>query len=111
MVNSAMLDTVMLETIWTTEIEDREPHNILIFPTQDDIIDVKIANFEETMRVGSKRMDLLGMTIYISPEMLALKEQSPACDIWALGCVVVQMVIGRNAWNWDTDRNMEPFFR
>ncbi|KAK9166323.1 hypothetical protein Scep_001514 [Stephania cephalantha] len=70
---------------------DIKPHNIFIFPTQDDKTDVKIADFGAAMRVGSKRMDLLGTTIYISPEALALKEQNPFCDIWALGCVVVQM--------------------
>ncbi|KAK9166324.1 hypothetical protein Scep_001515 [Stephania cephalantha] len=51
---------------------DIKPHNILIFPTKDGKTNVKIADFGEAN-----------------------------CDIWALGCIVVEMVTRRNAWKLD----------
>ncbi|KAK9096957.1 hypothetical protein Sjap_022454 [Stephania japonica] len=83
---------------------DIKPQNILIFPTQDGKTDVKIADFGAAKRVGSGKSikNFFGTIVYMSPESLVEKEHKPSCDIWALGCVVVEMVTRRNAWKLDT---------
>ncbi|KAK9163368.1 hypothetical protein Syun_004270 [Stephania yunnanensis] len=84
---------------------DIKPYNILIFPTKDGKTDVKIVDFGEVKRIDSGKSSVknfVGTTIYMSPESLVQKEQKPSCDIWALRCIVVEMVTRRNAWKSDT---------
>ncbi|KAK9096956.1 hypothetical protein Sjap_022453 [Stephania japonica] len=83
---------------------DIKPDNILIFPTQGGKTDVKITDFGLTKRVGCVEKNIiLGAPMYLSPELIALNDLNPGCDIWALGCIVAEMVTGRTAWKCDTD--------
>ncbi|PIN25225.1 Serine/threonine protein kinase/TGF-beta stimulated factor [Handroanthus impetiginosus] len=64
---------------------------------------VKIADFGLAKRVGRRKDDcsgfeLRGTPLYMSPEMVAGGEQGTAADIWALGCVVAEMLSGAPAW-------------
>ena len=44
---------------------------------------------------GSKRKNtFVGTPLYVSPEMLQDNISSPAGDIWALGCILYQMING-----------------
>ena len=36
----------------------------------------------------------MGTPLYVSPEMLEENMSSPSCDIWALGCILFQMLTG-----------------
>ncbi|KAK9163362.1 hypothetical protein Syun_004264 [Stephania yunnanensis] len=79
---------------------DIKPHNIFIFPTKYGKIDMKIVDFGEAKRVNSGKSSVknfMGTTIYISPESLVQNEQKLSCDIWDLGCIVVEMVTRGNA--------------
>ncbi|XP_060192420.1 mitogen-activated protein kinase kinase kinase 20-like [Lycium barbarum] len=60
---------------------------------------VKIADFGLAKRVGTKkddnlRCELRGTPLYMSPEMVTRGDQGTQADIWALGCVVAEMVTG-----------------
>ncbi|KAL2231484.1 UNVERIFIED_CONTAM: Mitogen-activated protein kinase kinase kinase 20 [Sesamum indicum] len=64
---------------------------------------VKIADFGLTKRHGGRKgaatgCELRGTPLYMSSEMVAGGEQGPPADIWALGCVVVEMLSGNPAW-------------
>lgn len=64
---------------------------------------VKIADFGlakrvETNKDDNLRCELRGTPLYMSPEMVTGGEQGTAADIWALGCVVAEMVTGVPAW-------------
>ncbi|POO02815.1 Serine/threonine protein kinase [Trema orientale] len=45
------------------------------------------------------RCELRGTPLYMSPESVNDNEYEPPCDIWALGCAVVEMATGKPAWN------------
>ncbi|XAR57788.1 Mitogen-activated protein kinase kinase kinase [Bertholletia excelsa] len=64
--------------------------------------DAKIADFGLAKRAGERRekvgLDLRGTPLYMSPEMVAAGEQEAPADVWALGCLVVEMVTGEPAW-------------
>jgi serine/threonine protein kinase len=47
----------------------------------------------------TKRYDFRGTPIYMSPESFLVSEIKGGLDIWSLGCVVVEMVSGRPAWD------------
>ncbi|KAK4409725.1 Mitogen-activated protein kinase kinase kinase [Sesamum angolense] len=64
---------------------------------------VKIADFGLAKRAGGRKgcatgCELRGTPLYMSPEMVAGGEQGPPADIWALGCVVAEMLSGNPAW-------------
>lgn len=65
---------------------------------------VKIADFGLAKRVGAKKDDdaqceLRGTPLYMSPEIVTGGEQGTPADIWALGCVVAEMVAGVPAYS------------
>lgn len=64
---------------------------------------VRIADFGLAKRVGgggaAAGCELRGTPMYMSPEMVAGSEQGFPADVWALGCVVAEMVSGSPAWS------------
>ncbi|XP_043687426.1 mitogen-activated protein kinase kinase kinase 20-like [Telopea speciosissima] len=103
---------------------DIKPQNILLVlcssssssdTSHDDCV-AKIADFgsaKNTMREQRKRkkerhsLSLRGTPLYMSPESVARKEQEAPSDIWALGCLVAEMISGKPAWNCESDMDVD----
>jgi len=104
----------MLEYIHSQRIAHRDlkPENILI----DENFHLKLTDFatakvltqkdeiDEENRVTSPlnvggismpKTTFVGTADYVSPEVLLDQEAGPAADLWALGCIIYQMVIGK----------------
>ena len=45
------------------------------------------------------RMDVRGTALHMAPERLMKSVQEPPSNIWALGCVVCEMLIGKSTWD------------
>ncbi|CAL5324647.1 unnamed protein product [Camellia sinensis] len=77
---------------------DLKLQNILL--CRDDV--AKIADFGLAKKAGVKTekvgFELRGTPLYMSPEMLAAGEHESPADVWALGCLVAEMVTGAPAW-------------
>ncbi|CAK9315269.1 unnamed protein product [Citrullus colocynthis] len=80
---------------------DLKLSNVLVFGNGD----VKIADFGLAKAAGKitaaeteERFEWRGTPMYMSPETVNGGEYEPPCDIWALGCAVVEMVAGKPAW-------------
>lgn len=81
---------------------DLKPENILL----DEKMHVLITDFgsskilnehpeaPEIQRSCERRNSFVGTAQYVSPELLADKSSSRASDLWALGCIIYQMVAG-----------------
>lgn len=54
--------------------------------------DTSSADSEE--RPGTKRSSFVGTAQYVSPEILTNKGSFPASDLWAIGCILYQMLSG-----------------
>ncbi|KDP31943.1 hypothetical protein JCGZ_12404 [Jatropha curcas] len=83
---------------------DIKLQNLLLF----DNGEVKIADFGLATKTGEKsgRMEIRGTPLYMSPESVNENEYNSPCDIWALGCALVEMATGKPAWNCKKETNV-----
>ncbi|XP_077498668.1 serine/threonine-protein kinase PLK1-like [Amblyomma americanum] len=73
---------------------DLKPGNLLL--TQHS--QLKVADFGLATRVPYSRQlkrTICGTTNYMAPEMLSQKGYSYAADIWAVGCIMYKLLVGR----------------
>jgi len=79
---------------------DLKPENILLNSNMHilltDFGSAKILSPDQPadVGVGGRRNSFVGTAQYVSPEILTNSGSSPASDLWALGCIIYQMVTG-----------------
>ncbi|XP_058113224.1 mitogen-activated protein kinase kinase kinase 20-like [Magnolia sinica] len=76
---------------------DIKPQNLLVCSSSD----IKIADFGLSKKAGvwlNAVNHVRGTPLYVAPESVGWSEYEPPADIWALGCVVVEMAVRRTAW-------------
>ncbi|XP_044375017.1 mitogen-activated protein kinase kinase kinase 18-like [Triticum aestivum] len=59
----------------------------------------KLADFGCAREAGADVPIIGGTPAFMAPEVARGEEQGPAADIWALGCMVVEMATGRAPWS------------
>ncbi|GJZ00330.1 mitogen-activated protein kinase kinase kinase 18-like protein [Tanacetum coccineum] len=59
---------------------------------------VKIGDLGCAKMVAGKRFEFSGTPVFMSPEVARGEEQGFPADVWALGCSVIEMATGSNAW-------------
>lgn len=95
----------ILDFLRSKEIVHRDikPHNILISSTNQlrlsDFGSAKVYNEEARERSNT----YVGTANYVSPEMLEEKPVSYSADLWALGCIIYQMLVGKPPFAASTD--------
>jgi eukaryotic-like serine/threonine-protein kinase len=76
---------------------DVKPGNVFVLRRRDGetikLLDFGIARFERELRI-TDRGTLLGTPEYIAPEQVRTGEVSPLTDLYALGCVLYEMLVG-----------------
>ncbi|XP_009598440.1 mitogen-activated protein kinase kinase kinase 20-like [Nicotiana tomentosiformis] len=83
---------------------DLKPHNILLVTaTDDDTTEIaKIADFGLAMTLEqswTQKQGLRGTKRYMAPESVLKQEYGPEADIWALGCIVYELITGKPLWD------------
>jgi serine/threonine protein kinase len=78
---------------------DVKPGNVFLVRRRGEtdlvkLLDFGIARFERELRI-TDRGTLLGTPEYIAPEQARTGEVSPLTDLYALGCVLYEMLVGR----------------
>lgn len=75
---------------------DLKPENLLL----DDSFRIKITDFG-TAKILESDMQVekfVGTAQYVAPELVVSNETSQSSDLWAIGCVIYQMIAGRFAF-------------
>ena len=52
---------------------------------------------------GDRRDTFVGTPLYVSPEMLEDTKSTPASDLWALGCIIYRMHVGKLPFHDETE--------
>ncbi|XP_058111649.1 mitogen-activated protein kinase kinase kinase 20-like [Magnolia sinica] len=76
---------------------DIKPQNLLVCSSSE----IKIADFGLSKKAGVSVYGdnhVRGTPLYVSPESVGWSEYDLPVDIWALGCVVVEMAVRKTAW-------------
>ena len=56
---------------------------------------MKLADFGVAISADEKTQDVVGSPYWMAPEIIEMSGPSTACDIWSVGCSVVEMLTGR----------------
>ncbi|KAL4577429.1 hypothetical protein LXL04_013538 [Taraxacum kok-saghyz] len=84
---------------------DIKLQNILLFSGDGNGKDhVKIADFGLAKKAAEEsnsksKNEIRGTPMYMAPETVIAGEQGPASDIWAVGCLVLELLTGKPAWS------------
>ncbi|CAN0910199.1 Mitogen-activated protein kinase kinase kinase 20 [Linum grandiflorum] len=75
---------------------DIKLQNLLVFEDGR----VKIADFGLAKRTGelNTKVEIRGTPLSMAPESVNENSYEPPCDVWGLGCAVVEMFTGKSAW-------------
>lgn len=98
---------------------DLAPDNIILVPSTDTSTGyvAKIGDYGSAKLVKNiERLRLLepylrGKIRYLSPEAVIHCIQVPASDIWALGCIVAEMLTGKSIWEGKTNSEIKEVLR
>src|SRR5690606_6752436 len=82
---------------------DLKPANIFLVPGEADTVSVKVVDFglakpveaEPEARALTATGTVLGTPAYMSPEQIQNGHLSPASDLYALGCLLYEMLTGQ----------------
>ncbi|OVA15833.1 Protein kinase domain [Macleaya cordata] len=95
---------------------DIKLQNILLCCSSDGSTEVKIADFGLAKKSGQMKnnsgeideeiFSLRGTPLYMAPESVSSKEFESPSDIWALGCVMSEMISGKPAWRCRADSDV-----
>ncbi|KAL6984959.1 hypothetical protein U1Q18_018340 [Sarracenia purpurea var. burkii] len=88
---------------------DIKPANILLFAHSSGKFTAKLCDFGMARAIKPKKRsrNMWGTAMYLSPEAVVLGKQDASADIWAIGCVLLEMLTGKRVWDrkdhWSTD--------
>ncbi|XP_062028427.1 mitogen-activated protein kinase kinase kinase 18-like [Rosa rugosa] len=86
-----------LEVAWGSLARLIKPQNILVVENEDDNVYrlvAKVADLGLAKKKDEVQERWRGTPMYLSPETILYNEQEEPSDIWALGCIILEMLTG-----------------
>lgn len=98
---------------------DLKPENILLVPNNRSgtaefrakIGDLGLAKRSKHSKKRKLDPYWRGTPMYLSPEAVSESIQEHPCDIWALGCIVLEMLTGKPPWGGPQDFDTDELLR
>jgi aurora kinase, other len=73
---------------------DLKPENLLVFKNAEGKIDIKLADFGWSNMKDKSRETYCGTPDYLSPEMIKGVSHDEGIDIWAIGILMFELLVG-----------------
>lgn len=64
-----------------------------ILSTKEGVI--KLADFGVATKLDQNSNDAVGSPYWMAPEIIEMRDQTTACDIWSVGCTVIELLTGK----------------
>ncbi|XP_016466720.2 mitogen-activated protein kinase kinase kinase 20-like [Nicotiana tabacum] len=99
---------------------DMKPDNVLLVPNSSEgsgaefrakIGDLGLAKRENQSKKRRLEPYWRGTPMYLSPEAVSDNVQECPADIWALGCIVLEMLTGKPPWDREEDMDAEDVLK
>lgn len=65
---------------------------------KDDFLKIADFGFAKQSDNNSFMKTIVGTPLYMSPQILSSEQYSYKCDIWALGVILYELLVGRPPW-------------
>ena len=75
---------------------------------KDDVLKIGDFGFAKTSNNESFLKTLVGTPSYMAPQILKEERYTHKCDIWSLGVMTYEMLVGKIPWNF-TEKTQEGF--
>jgi serine/threonine-protein kinase len=85
---------------------DVKPANVMVTPAGAKVVDFGIAAAIGPAATHGDDFEVLGTPAYLAPERLLNDAVEPACDVYALGVLLYQLLSGHSPWSADTTTQM-----
>lgn len=79
--------------------------NVLLFPREGELVEAKVSDFGVAKRIGvdngwwSQENRFLGCSEIMSPESVSRGILLEGHDVWAVGCLVLEMCTNKPLWS------------
>lgn len=83
---------------------DLKPENVLITTTGH----IKLADFGAALIGEDRDYNFEGTALYLSPEIMNSQGCTGASDLWALGCIIYQMITGKTPFGVEATATTSP---
>jgi serine/threonine-protein kinase len=91
---------------------DLKPHNVFLARGPDGQSQVKLLDFglakmeQDELEPMSRTRSLIGTPAYLAPEQARGRAAQPACDVYALGVMLFQLLVGRLPFEADNNADL-----
>lgn len=86
---------------------DIKPQNVLLAPDETGLLVAKIADFGLAKSTfNDLEIGVRGTAMYLAPASIVDEIQLHPSDVWALGCVVLNMLTRRPTWKLNLDEGI-----
>lgn len=82
---------------------DLKPENILL---RDDVLKIADFGFAKHSENNSFLRTIVGTPAYMAPQILNEEKYTYKCDIWSLGVITYEMMVGKIPWIF-TEKSLE----
>jgi serine/threonine protein kinase len=85
---------------------DLKPENILL---RDGVLKIADFGFAKHLENNSVLKTMVGTPAYMAPQILKEERYTYKCDIWSLGVITYELLVGENPWKLKTPNSFEGF--
>lgn len=90
---------------------DLKPENVLLSNNDNSNTSIKVSDFGLAVYENEHPQQMAGSLQYMAPEVLATRQVTPACDMWAAGVILYILLCGFPPFQSDTSAQLKQLIQ